>query len=40
MLICMLISLLLATSTTLLLALTRDHLAQHDNTIAIHEGNT
>merc|ERR1712107_794929 len=31
-------SLLLATRSTLLLALARDDLAQHDDTVAIHEG--
>merc|ERR1712039_747605 len=33
-------SLLLAASRALLLALARDHLAEHHHAIAIHEGNT
>merc|ERR1739836_359887 len=33
-------SLLLASSSTLLLALARDDLAQHHNTIAVHESDT
>ena len=33
-------SLLFATLVALFLALTRDNLAQHDNTITIHESNT